>query len=239
LELPPLVTGRILKRYRRFLADVLLDDGRSVTAHCPNTGSMRTCWAPGAPAQLSHSDDPRRKLRWTLERVDMGRGWVGVHTGRVNAVVAEALAAGRVGGLQGYAVLRREVPLRLEGLPPGRLDVGLFAGEGADALIEVKNVTLLEGECLRFPDAVTARGRKHLDLLLAAREAGWRTVMVFALNRPEGRCFAPAWEVDAAYAQRLAEVAAAGVEVRALRIRHDPGAMVVAGEVPWRLEGRG
>ncbi len=228
MQLPPLTRGRILRRYKRFLADVELDDGREIIAHCPNTGTMRTCWEPGATVELSHSDNPRRKLEWTLERVDMGAGWIGVHTGRVNAVVAEAIQQGRVTGLYGYLRLRREVTLELPDLPRGRLDIGLFDGEQADALVEVKNVTLLEGEALRFPDAVSERARKHLDLLLAAHQRGWRAVILFALNRPEGSCFGAAQDIDPNYAQRLEEVAALGVEVLGLRIRHDPQSMIGA-----------
>ena len=103
MELPPLTNGRILKRYKRFLADIELPDGSQVTAHCPNTGSMLGCWAPDAPVQISHSDNPKRKLAWTLERVDMGNGWIGVHTGRTNGVVEEAIRAGAVPLLGGYA----------------------------------------------------------------------------------------------------------------------------------------
>ncbi len=232
MRLPPLTRGRILCRYKRFLADVELDDGLEVTAHCPNTGTMHTCWEPGAMVELSHSDNPRRKLEWTLERVDMGAGWIGVHTGRVNAVVAEAIQQGRVAGLCGYLRMRREVALELPDLPRGRLDIGLFDGEQADALVEVKNVTLLEGEALRFPDAVSKRARKHLDLLLAAHQRGWRAVILFALNRPEGSCFGAAQDIDPSYAQRLEEVADLGVEVLGLRIRHDPQSMIGAELVP-------
>jgi sugar fermentation stimulation protein A len=238
MQLPPLTGGHILRRYQRFLADVELDDGRRVTAHCPNTGSMRSCWAPGAPVQLSHSDDPARKLPWTLERVDMGGGWIGVHTGRVNGVVAEAIAAGRVGPLAGYRRLRREVAFEVPDLPRGRLDIGLYDGPGADALVEVKSVTLLDDACLRFPDAVSERARKHLDLLLAATRQGRRGVVLFALNRPEGDCFAPAAAIDPAYARRLAEVSGAGVEALALRIRHDEQHMELLGDpLPVRLQG--
>jgi sugar fermentation stimulation protein A len=181
---------------------------------------MATCWAAGASVQLSHSDDPRRKLRWTLERVDMGAGWVGVHTGRPNAVVAEGVAAGLIPWLAGYRILRREVAYSPPGLEPGRLDLGLWEGPRPDALVEVKNCTLLDGDCLRFPDAVSLRGRKHLDLLAAAVAEGRRGVMLFALNRPEGLRFAPAWAIDPGYGKRLLEVAAAGVEVLAVRLRH-------------------
>ena len=191
-----------------------------VVAHVPNTGTMATCWAPGAPVQLSHSDDPRRKLAWTLERVDMGGGWVGVHTGRPNAVVAEAVAAGSIPAVAGFREVRREVVFALPGQERGRLDLGLYAGQTADTLVEIKNCTLLAGDCLRFPDAVSLRGRKHLGLLATALTQGYRAVMLFALNRPEGTRFAPAWGVDPVYARRLAEVAALGVEVLAVRLRH-------------------
>jgi sugar fermentation stimulation protein A len=230
LQLPPLTDARILRRYKRFLADVELADGTLVTAHVPNTGTMATCWEAFAPVQLSHSANPRRKLAWTLERVDMGAGWVGVHTGRTNPVMAEAIAAERIPRLTAYRTLRREVAYAPPGHPRGRLDIGLYDGPGADALVEVKNVTLLDGDCVRFPDAVSERGRKHLDLLHALVAEGRRGVILFAVNRPEGGRFAPAWSVDPAYARRLVEVAAAGVEVLAVRIRHTATAMQ-AGEL--------
>ncbi len=102
MKLPPLTNGIILKRYKRFLVDVEFEDGVCVTAHCPNTGSMRRCWKPGARVQLSYSDNPRRKLAWTLERVDMGAGWIGVHTGRSNPVIGEGLRAGGIDTMAGY-----------------------------------------------------------------------------------------------------------------------------------------
>jgi sugar fermentation stimulation protein A len=196
---------------------------------------MATCWAPDAPVQLSHSDDPRRKLAWTLERVDMGAGWVGVHTGRPNAVLAEGIAAGRILGLAGYGVIRREVPYAPAGLEGGRLDLGLSGGARPDALLEVKNCTLLDGDRLRFPDAVSLRGRKHLDLLAAAVAEGRRGVMLFALNRPEGTRFAPAWAVDPAYGRRLVEVSALGVEILAVRLRHTEDGLEVGEGVPLDL----
>ncbi len=220
MHLPPLVKGRILKRYKRFLADVELEDGSAVTAHCPNTGSMKTCWEPGAAVEVSHSDNPRRKLAWTLERVDMGEGWIGVHTGRTNAVVSEAVQRGRIPGLSGYSELRREVTLEWPGIPRSRLDLQLLGGNRPDVYVEVKNVTLLEGDRLMFPDAVTTRGRRHLDILVEACRRGFRGVIVYALNRPEGRCFSPAEGIDPDYAKRLREVAGQGVEPLAVRIVH-------------------
>lgn len=222
MQLPPLWDGRILRRYQRFLAEVELRDGTRVTAHVPNTGRMTSCWTPGAPVQLSHHPNPQRRLAWTLERVDMGQGWVGVHTGRPNGVLAEAIAAGQVPSLAGYGRLRREFSYAPEGQARGRLDLALLDGPQPDALVEIKNTTLLEGEKVLFPDAVSERGLKHLELLLSARREGYRAVILFAVNRPEGRCFAPAHAVDPRYAERLRQVAGAGVEPLAVRLRHTP-----------------
>lgn len=235
MQLPPLTAGRIQKRYKRFLADVVLDDGRQVTAHCPNTGSMQGCWEANAPVQLSHSDNPRRKLAWTLERVDMGQGWIGVHTGRTNPVVEEAVRSGAIASLRGYAVISREVTYAPAGFERARFDLRLSQGSQPDAWVEVKNVTLHLADALAFPDAVTERGRKHLQLLGQACREGFRGVMVYALNRPEGTCFRPADEIDPDYGETLRRVMELGVEVVAVRIEHGPDSMRVAGEVPLRL----
>lgn len=235
MQLPPLFDGKIQIRYKRFLADVVLDDGRLVTAHCPNTGSMRGCWEPDARVQLSHSDNPRRKLAWTLERVDMGQGWIGVHTGRTNPLVEEAVRSGAIESLRGYNKIQREVTYAPGGGKRARFDLYLSQGELVDAWIEVKNVTLWQGEFLTFPDAVTERGRKHLELLSLACREGYRGVMVYALNRPEGERFSPADEIDPGYGETLRRVVEEGVEVVALRIEHGSESMRVAGEVPVML----
>jgi sugar fermentation stimulation protein A len=235
MQLPPLTRGRILSRYKRFFADVALDDGSVITAHCPNTGRMTGCWQPDAPAEISFSDNPKRKLPWTLERVDMGQGWVGVNTARTNAVVAESLEAGWIPPLAGYPQIRREVKFDIPGHNgSSRLDFMLAGAEQPDVLIEVKNVTLWEAGCLRFPDAVSVRARKHLDGLLWAVEQGMRGVILFALNRSEGECFAPADGIDPLYARRLAEVIERGVEAYALRINHTDDGMLARGLVPVR-----
>ena len=229
MELPPLTNGIIVKRYKRFLADVELADGQLVTAHCPNTGSMLSCWRPGAPVQLSHSDNPKRKLAWTLERVDMGQGWVGVHTGRTNSIIREALLGGHIPPLMGYEEIRSEVVFEAPGFERARFDFLLGRGFEPDAWIEVKNVTLWDGERLRFPDAPTQRGRKHLELLAEARRLGRRGVMIYALNRPEGECFSPADGIDPAYGELLRRVVdQAGVELLAVRIAHRQQALEVA-----------
>ena len=166
----------------------------------------------------------------------MGCGWVGVHTGRTNPVMAEGIESGRIPSLSGYRELRREVGFAPPGLPKGRLDIALREGPAADALVEVKNVTLLDGDSLRFPDAVSERGRKHLDLLLAAVEQGRRGVILFALNRPEGERFAPAWSIDPGYGERLVAAVNAGVEALAVRVRHTETGLEVADSLPLELE---
>lgn len=237
MQLPPLCRGRIHRRYKRFLADVILDDGRAVTAHCPNTGTMATCWAPGAVVELSHCDNPKRKLAWTLERVDMGAGWVGVHTGRTNAVIAEGITRGRIASLADYPNLRREVAYTPPGHPGTRLDLVLSGSDAApDAYIEIKNATLLVDNQVQFPDAVTTRGRKHLEVLAAAVASGARGIIVFAVNRPEGESFAPAAAIDPDYAATLRAVVADGVEVLAIRIHHTADGMAVAGELSTDLQ---
>ena len=228
-QLPPLTDGTIVKRYKRFLADIRLADDRIVTAHCPNTGSMHTCWEPGAPVQLSHSDNPKRKLAWTLERVDMGRGWIGVNTGRVNHIVASAISSGQVPQLSGYDRMQREPAFQIPGFPASRFDLLLSDGSDRDTYVEVKNTTLMLGESIAFPDAVTTRGRKHLELLREAVKLGYRGVIVFALNRPEGRWFEPAWHIDPIYGATLERVYEQGVEILLLRLRHEPSSVTVAG----------
>ncbi|KAA3633175.1 MAG: DNA/RNA nuclease SfsA [Proteobacteria bacterium] len=219
--LPNLADGRILKRYKRFLADVALDDGTVITAHCANTGSMESCWKPGAPVQVSDSRNPKRKLRWSLERIDMGGGWIGVNTMRVNGVIGEGIETGRIPMLAGYRSMRREPVYQATGMPRSRFDFALAGGAAsAECLVEVKNATLLLDGVIQFPDAVTIRGLKHLDLLEIARIEGFRACLVFALNRPETTEFQAAETIDPAYAARLSEVARAGVEVIIARLAH-------------------
>ncbi|BAO45290.1 DNA/RNA nuclease SfsA [Thiolapillus brandeum] len=235
MKLPPLTNGHILRRYKRFLADVELGNGELVVAHVPNTGRMTGCWVPGAPVQLSRSDNPRRKLAWTLERVDMGQGWVGVNTQRTNPVVAEGFHEQRVPGLEMYGKITREVKTGQN----SRLDFRLQQEGFPDAWVEVKNVTLLESECLAFPDARSERGCRHLMELSALRQQGCRAVILYALNRPEGRCFRPADQVDAEYGQLLRQVVRQGVEVLALRLVHTDTGIVVGEKVEIDLSVAG
>jgi len=208
MQLPhPLTAGRLLRRYQRFLADVELVDGSVVTAHTPNTGSMRQCAVPGYKVLLSRSDNPQRKLAWSWELVEVNGHWVDINTHRANRVVEEALRNDQVDTLQGYAV-RPEFSYA-----DSRIDF-MLEGHGEKVLLEVKNVTLCCAEGVAcFPDAVTMRGQKHLRDLMTAVDDGWRAVIFFLVQRGEAEAFAPADQIDPGYGQLLRMAAGCGVEV--------------------------
>ena len=214
----PLEEGVLLQRYKRFLADVRRADGSVLTVHCPNSGAMTSCSEPGSRALISDSENPKRKLRHTLEMVKSGRVWVGVNTANPNRAVAGWVGRGRIPELVGYPELRREVPYGEE--QRSRIDLRLrHQGERPDCYVEIKNATLKVGEHAAFPDAVTERGRKHLLDLRGVVEQGERAVLFFFVGRSDCHRLRPADEVDPAYGETLREVAAAGVELLAYRMR--------------------
>lgn len=180
--LPPLISGKLIRRYKRFLADIELDDGTVVTAHCPNSGSMKGCNLPGSPVMLSRSDNPARKLTFTWELVQINGFWVGLNTMLPNRLTEEGVKDGTISELQGYAELRREVPY---GSERSRIDL-LLSGNGVDCYVEVKNVTLVENQQALFPDAVTTRGQKHLRELMEVVAGGGRGVIFFTVQRGDG-----------------------------------------------------
>ncbi|SEM02692.1 DNA/RNA nuclease SfsA [Halomonas daqiaonensis] len=218
MEYPALVPGILLRRYKRFLADVRLDDGREVVAHCPNTGSMRAVNVPGCRVWLSPSDNPARKLAWTWELIELPQpngttATASVHTGRANRIVEEALREGKVEELAGYAALRREASVER-----ARLDFRLDDPERGCVFVEVKQVTLMEADGHGyFPDAVSARGRRHLEALALLAAQGHRAVLLFCVAHEGIEDVAPAAHLDPAYAASLREVAGLGVEVLARR----------------------
>jgi sugar fermentation stimulation protein A len=219
----PLVRGRLLKRYKRFLADVVLDSGETVTATCANTGSMLGLAEPGSAVWLSESDSPTRKYRhtWELVEADLGKGpqLVGINTGHPNRIVSEAIGAGQIKELSGYAVLRREVKYGLS----SRIDILLEDAKRGLAYVEVKNVHLSRKAGLaEFPDSVTERGVKHLKELAEMVRQGHRGVMVFLIQRSDARSFDLAADIDRAYAATFAEARAAGVEALAYRCALTP-----------------
>ena len=221
---PSLLEGRLVRRYQRFLADVETAGGL-VTAHCPNTGSMLGCKDAGMRVWLSPAANPARKLAWTWELVETAPGViVGVHTGRSNALVREAIDAGAVPELTGYPTLR---PERKYG-EGSRIDLLLQAPGRPDCYVEVKNVTAaVEGGVGYFPDAVTARGAKHLRELAAMVAAGHRAVLVFCVQRGDVAEVRPADHIDPAYGRALRDALAAGVEVLALGATVTPQAIAL------------
>lgn len=224
----PLRFATFLGRRQRFLADMLLEDGTPTVAHCPNTGSMRGCLYPGRRALLWDSRNPARKLRYTWKAVDGDGTWIGVDTAVPNRLAEAFIRAGRVPALADFPEVSRERPLGAH----SRVDL-LLSGRGL-CYVEVKNVTLVEGGAARFPDAVTARGLRHLEELAAAVRAGHRAAMVYVVQRGDGRSFEPAADIDPDYAAGLARAVAAGVEVYALGARVSPEGVEGTGLLPVR-----
>ena len=206
-----------MRRYKRFLADVELRDGSVVTVHCPNPGAMTGTDRPGSTVRCSTSADPRRKLAHTLEMIRVGRIFVGLHAARANQLVARAIEEGAIPELRGYAKLRAEVAVGGR----SRLDFELdqHVRDPRRAFVEVKSVTLADRHTARFPDAVTTRGRRHLEELIGLHERGARAVMLFVVQRADCDRVEPADDVDPAYADALRAAASAGVEVLAVRAR--------------------
>lgn len=218
-----MLPATLIRRYKRFLADVVMDDGTELTVHCPDPGAMTSCSEPGRPVLISDSGNPKRKLRHTLEMIRMGRTWVGVNTQRPNRAVGYFAQAGKIPELAGYGQLRKEVRYGEGGR--SRIDLLLSdpRGERPDCYVEVKNSTYRTAQnTAAFPDAVTQRGRKHLRDLQGVVRAGHRGVLFFFIGRADCQRFRPADEIDPAYGATLREVADGGVEILAYRMRFSP-----------------
>jgi sugar fermentation stimulation protein A len=218
---PPNIKGTLVKRYKRFLADVVLEDGIEVTAHCPNTGSMTSCWEEGDTVYLSPSTNPKRKLPYTWELSKTKGGYIGINTNRPNQIVFEAIENGDIASLKGYKSMKREVKYGEN----SRIDILLSDHKTKpDCYIEIKNVTLYDKENNRllFPDAVTTRGQKHLLELSKVADSGKRAVMFYLINRPEGDFFSPAKDIDPKYSELLKESKKSGVELLAYRVKATP-----------------
>jgi len=235
MEKRDLVQGRIIQRYKRFLADVELPDGSVITAHTTNTGSMKTCWEPGDEVLLSHHDDPARKLKYTWLACKRDGAWVGVETGMPNRVVAAAARNDALPGLPGLVEVSTE---QKYGSENSRIDVLAKDAQGGRVYIEVKNTTMKMGSHGCFPDAVTERGTKHLRELRGMVELGHRAALVFFVQRGDVEAFDVAREIDPAYADELDRAAAAGVEVLplavALHVRKQKNGLF---RLRWELPG--
>jgi len=231
MQLPPLIEACLLRRYKRFLADVELEDGTVMTVHCPNSGSMRGCVGQGWPVMLSTSDNPNRKYPHTLEMVHNGACWIGINTQRANPVVEEAIRGGLIDELHDFDELHREVRLG----ETSRIDFAMQSGDRR-TWIEVKNVTLLEAHGrYAFPDANTSRGAKHLRELTAAVATGDRAVMLYLIQRSDGEGFTVADDIDPTYGEELRRAMVNGVEVLAYRAEVNPEEIRVAERIPVEL----
>lgn len=225
----PLLGGTLIRRYKRFLADIQLDDGREVTVHCPNTGSMKNCAEPGSRVWIDLHQRPGRKLPGTWELVETAPGQLAcVHSARANAVIAAALAEGVITPLAGYPLVRREVTLL-----PGASRFDFLLSNSADScVVEVKSVTLALGAGEgAFPDAVSLRGQKHLRELTSLAQAGQRSCLLFCVMHSGIDRVRPADEVDPAYGLLLRQARAAGVLVLGWSVRPTPLGLEVAEEL--------
>lgn len=227
---PPLQKGTLVRRYKRFLADIITADGQEITIHCPNTGSMKNCADPGSSVWFSTSDNKKRKYphTWELVAVDEGNALAGINTGRANSLVVEAINNGAIPKLQGYDSLRTEVKY---GNEKSRIDILLESGE-RQCFIEVKNVTLTEGGQGYFPDAVTERGQKHLRELMAMVDQGARAVLVFCVQHTGMTSVAPAAHIDPKYAEIFSEAVEQGVEVLAYQAKLNAEQAELVHELP-------
>ncbi len=235
MKLPrPLYSGILIRRYKRFLADIALEDGRVITAHCPNSGSMIGCNQPGSPVLVSRSSNPRRKLAYTWELVYVPPTWVGINTQYPNRLVQEAIQMGVVEELTGYQHIRREVRFGEH----SRVDLLLEGNGKPRCYVEVKNVTLAEDGIALFPDAVTLRGQKHLRELMKVVEAGERGMIFFVVQREDCRQMAPADTIDPEYGRLLRVAVGRGVEVLCYQAHVSPREIRLVQRLPVMLNHR-
>jgi sugar fermentation stimulation protein A len=229
----PLIPATLIKRYKRFLADCRLEDGTEITAHCANPGSMMGLNMPGLRVHLSYSDDPKRKLRYSLQLVELPGAdhpvHIAINTSNPNKIAAEAIIAGQIAELAGYGAMRREVKYGRN----SRIDL-LLSDEGRpDCYVEIKNVHLLRAPGLaEFPDSVTTRGAKHLGELADMVAAGHRAVMLYVIQRGDCDQLAFAADLDPGYATAFSEATARGVEALAYRCAVGPAGVTIDRSIP-------
>lgn len=227
---PQLKTATLIKRYKRFLVDVHLPDKSTLTVHCPNTGSMRSCSTPGSLVAISESDNPKRKYPHTLEMVQDNSTWVGVNTSRTNSLVAEAIEQGSIAEFDQVESIKREVTVS----KGSRLDLAVSHGNTL-TYVEIKNCSLVENNCAKFPDAVTARGTKHLQELMTLVDSGHNACIFFLVQRMDADHFAPAELVDPLYATTLRKAENKGVMVLAYQAEVSPEKIEVVRKLPVKI----
>lgn len=233
-----LTPGKILKRYQRFLADIRLESGEIITAHTPNTGSMKTCWEPEWSVLLSYHNSPNRKLKYGLEMTNNGKTWINVNTSLTNKIALEALQNKKIPELAHYQFFKPEVKIG-----QSRIDILAFnAPEDNHKLatekcfIEVKNVTLLgENNTALFPDAVSTRGQKHLKELIEIKKAGNDSAMLYVINREDAYSFSTANDIDPEYAKLLKVAEKAGVKILPYQCKINESEVVIDQLLPYKL----
>jgi sugar fermentation stimulation protein A len=230
---PKLVRGILIKRYKRFMVDVNLQNGHVVTAHCPNTGSMRACCERGRPAYLSRHNNPSRQLQYTFELIEMPASLVGVNTAVPNRLVREAIHEGTIRSLSGYDSVRAEVRYGTN----SRIDLLLESQKRGRCFVEIKNCTLVEQGIAYFPDAVTVRGLKHLQELQHQVQEGHRCVIFYLIQRSDARLFKPADLVDPEYGRALRAAVQHGVEIMVWDVKIDFMKIELHRPVPYDLSG--
>ncbi|UCD91517.1 MAG: DNA/RNA nuclease SfsA [Desulfobacterales bacterium] len=231
LKWPPLIQGTLVKRYQRFMADVLLETGERVTAHCPNSGSMKGCCEPGRPVYLSYHNNPKRKFKYTWELIAMPSSLVGVNTLIPNRLIAKSIETGVLDDFKYYDNITREVrtPNR------SRLDILLTKNDNDTCFIEIKNCTLAKDGVAYFPDAITSRGRKHLVELRNLVSSGTRGVMFYLIQRMDARVFKPADHIDPVYGKELRNAVAHGVEIMVYDVHINLEGIALRRKVPHQL----
>jgi sugar fermentation stimulation protein A len=230
VKLPQLTAGTLIRRYKRFLADIVLADGSEITVHCPNSGSMKGCAVPGSRVYISRSENPGRKYPYTWELVESDGYWAGINTGLPNLLTRLAIEDGTVTELQGYETIRPEVPYGEH----SRIDL-LLEGTLGRCFVEVKNVTLVEQGRALFPDSVTTRGQKHLMELMRVVREGDRGVIFFTVQRGDGHSVSPADLIDPEYGRLLRLAMENGVEALAYRAVVTPEEIRLVERLPVEL----
>lgn len=229
----PLQRANLVRRYKRFLADVDLPDGELLTVHCPNSGSMLGCREPGIEVCISQSDNPKRKYLHTLELVRPGKSWIGINTSRTNSLVREALENGVIKEIPSISTIQSEVKTSAH----TRLDFLIHTHEKEKIYLEVKNCTMAEGSRAMFPDAVTERGTKHLNELMGLKKSGHGAAVLFCVQRSDTNCFVPASGIDPLYTETLRKAKDEGVLVLAYQAKVSTTEIRIVRSLPVDLDG--
>lgn len=211
-----LVKGTFIKRYKRFLTDIKLENGDIVVAHCTNTGSMKSLLETGAPVLLSSANNPKRKTKYTWELIWINNAWAGVNTSNANKIAIDLLRNNQVKGLNSLHSIKSEVKN-----DDSRLDIFGIDTQGNEVWMEVKNVSMKESDYARFPDAVTIRGQKHLKRLIEIKKQGHRAAMIYIIQRSDVQYFGIAKQIDSEYNRLLKEAKSIGVEIYPIQIKWD------------------